>query len=345
VLGASPLEMISKQDILSRILDPLLLFDILARLETQQRLIVLAYHRICNRENNFLLDGKVISAVPEDFEKHLKFIKKHFSVIALKELYMYCIHSCQLPRNPVIITFDDGYRDNYHNAFPLLLKYNLKATFFIPTDYIETRDLLWWDKIAYVIKSSKRRNISLVYPCEKEYNIGTEETRSATIRDLQRIVKTTESLNLKTFIDSLSLSAEIDINKQIGNDILLTWSDIKEMKQAGMDIGSHTKSHRVLSTLPENELEKELSGSKSILEHHLGEQVYSLAYPVGGKYTFNQKVQNLVKKCGYTLAFSYGTGKNFLGVIDPLNVKRLATDGISPSYLKAIMTKPSIFKR
>ena len=335
--------MIDKRYFLSKLLNSTFLFDILARYTSEQRLIVLGYHRVYDKEGEFLFDEGVRSASTRDFEKQLKFIRRHFSVITLKDLYQHCTCDLELPRNPVMITFDDGYRDNYYNALKILQKYDLAATFFVSTDYIENRDMFWWDKIAYIVKSSEAKTIKLSYPYEKEYRMP--EAKPKVIREALGIVKTTYNLDLKLFVDELALSAGVNLenSNRMANEMLLTWSDIKEMKKAGMDIGSHTKTHRVLSTLPESELTEELSGSKSVLEYHLGQSVYALSYPVGGENSFSKKVQELAKECGYTLAFSYNTGVNLPGKTDSFNLKRLGLDGVSFPYFKAAMTMPSQF--
>lgn len=336
--------MINKRYLLSEALDSIFLFDLLAKNVSRESLIVLTYHSVCNKQRCSLFDEE-LRTTPRDFERQLKFIRKYFSVITLKELYQHCICSSELPRKPVMITFDDGYKDNYYNAFRILQKYDLKATFFVSTDYIENRNVFWWDQIAYIVKSSERKTIRLLYPREKKYNTVTREAKSIAIRELQRLVKTTQNLDLKLFVDGLASSTGINMknNSRTGDEMLLTWSDIKEMKKAGMGIGSHTKTHRVLSTLPDTKLEEELSDSRGVLEYHLGEPVYALSYPVGGANSFNKKVQEFAKRCGYALAFSYRTGVNILGTVDLFNLKRLGVDGVSLPYFKAIMTMPSQF--
>jgi len=317
-------------------------FDILAHHTSNKGyLIVLAYHRICDRQNTFLSDEEVVSATPEDFEKQLKFVKRHFSVIGLGELQKHCLCGSSLPKKPVMITFDDGYKDNYLYAFNILKKHDLKATFFISTSYIENRDLFWWDKIAYIFKSSRKKVIKFRYArYEREYKMP--EDRTTAIREIQQIVKRTYGLNLSAFMEQLALNADVSIQNtpNIGDEMLLTWSEIKDMKLAGMDIGSHTKTHRVLSTLYEDELLEELSESKNILESHLEEPICSLSYPVGGDSSFNQKVKDFSRRCNYLLAFSYGKGFNNLGEIDPFNIKRLGLDGASLSFFKGAITMP-----
>ena len=338
--------MINKRFIFSKLLNFIFISDLLAKYGSRQILIVLAYHRIYDKEKEFLFDDEVISATPENFEKQLKFIKRYFSVITMTELYQYCICGIDLPKNPVMITFDDGYRDNYYNAFKLLQKYNLKATFFISTDYVESRDMFWWDKVAYIVKSSKIGSIKLSYPYKMEYDIRTIDTKLRAIKELLKVIKTTYNFDLKLFIHELASSAKtyLDDSDYISYETILSWAEIKEMKQAGMDIGSHTKTHRVLSNLTEDDLFEELSGSKNILEYHLSQPICSISYPVGGSNSFNQKVQESVERCGYSLAFSYGTGMNRFGItIDPFNIKRVGVDAIPISYLKLIMTMPSIY--
>lgn len=92
---------------------------------------------------------------PENFAKHMAYLHKHhYHVIAFSELADSIRERKALPRNSVVITFDDGFMDNYTNAFPILKQYNFSAIIFVVTDIINKPDFLTWDQIKEMEKSS-----------------------------------------------------------------------------------------------------------------------------------------------------------------------------------------------
>src|SRR5690606_32229872 len=93
-------------------------------------------------------------------------------------------------------------------------------------------------------------------------------------------------------------------------DLFMTWEDVVTMRRAGMDIGSHTRSHKILSQLGEKEQKEELTASKAIIEEKLGEPIHALAYPEGGRKSFTDRTCELAEECGYRLAFTFISGFN-----------------------------------
>jgi len=115
---------------------------------------VLAYHRVSPLPGPDypFLDGTV-SATPEDFEEQLRFVKKRFNVINFGTLSEIQMSGKEMPDNSLIITFDDGYADNYEIAYGLLRKYGLTATVFVSTSFVDSGQPLWFDKSAYIINT------------------------------------------------------------------------------------------------------------------------------------------------------------------------------------------------
>jgi len=118
----------------------------------KDRLLVLVYHRICETEG-FMWDDDLVSASPQQFERQVRYIAERFTPITFEELGRILDGRSPMPPRPVIVTFDDGYMDNYLQAFPILKRYGVPATFFIPAGFIGTRKVTWWD-----LKAFKRKN-------------------------------------------------------------------------------------------------------------------------------------------------------------------------------------------
>lgn len=157
-----------------------------------------------------------------------------------------------LPQKPVLLTFDDGYKDNFTHAYPILKRYNFRATIFLVTRYMGKKN--GWSK---------------------------------------------------------------------GNEEMLSWKEIEEMKKEGFSFGSHAHTHPNLLELPRDKVLSEIRDSKRILEERLGEAIIFFAYPYG---KFNSKIKEMVKGAGYLGAFSTLPGKNGRNE-DPFLLRRILIRG------------------
>jgi hypothetical protein len=127
-----------------------------------KRLPVLAYHRINSLPDpDYPFSSGTITATPEEFDKQMAFVSNHFTAINFGILSDLLSSAKPLPSNPIIITFDDGYEDNYTEAWPILKHHNLTATIFISTSYIDSGELFWYDKMHYMFRKTSQPKLTL----------------------------------------------------------------------------------------------------------------------------------------------------------------------------------------
>ena len=208
----------------------------------EKGLMILTYHSI----GNIVEPDEAVTL--EEFEKQLQYIKENYKVIPLEEAVEYLQRDIEKISGSVVITFDDGYSDNYHSAYPLLKKHDFPATIFLVNDFINT-----------------------------------------------------------------------------DGDKYLSTVQIREMEKNNISFGSHTITHRTLSSLTSEEIVKEVRDSKITLESQLGQKINSFAYPVGSRVDFNEEIVEIVKESKYTCACSnmYGiNGKN----ADMFSLKRIGIE-------------------
>jgi peptidoglycan/xylan/chitin deacetylase (PgdA/CDA1 family) len=306
----------------------------------------LTFHRVTFPEDTLGFDAGVVDATPESFDTLLGSLARHFTTVGVDELLDH-LGGAPLPKNPIVITFDDGYRDNLTNATPILAHHGLKAIFFVATDYVDRRRPFWWDLVAYFLGQTSKKRIELEYPEPRRYELGGDWLRVQ--GRLLRTIKDTFSLDLDRFLDGLAAACEVEWNERVARELadqlVLDWNDVRALRAAGMDVGSHTRSHRVLHQLPPAQLTDELSGSKTILEAQLGEPVRALSYPVGGREVAERPViRRAVREAGYQLAFSNGTGVNNLWRgLDRFGLRRFTTGLEAPeSFVRSILVVPSL---
>jgi peptidoglycan/xylan/chitin deacetylase (PgdA/CDA1 family) len=295
---------------------------LLQQLPARNSLFVLNYHRIGNPEDD-LFDPGVFSATADQFDDHILYLKSHVSLVTLDEALSFIdgtnkekTSSCR-----VLITFDDGYLDNYEIAFPILRSHGAQGVFFLATSMVGSCQLPWWDQIAYLVKTARRHRFSLHYPVELVVDLDDDGLTEG-LRAILKLYKQPENSDPARFIREL---AEEAMGEHPPGTLrrFLSWDEAREMRKGGMAIGSHTHSHTVLSQLgPERQYE-ELSKSRASLKENLGVGADVLAYPVGARTSFTGETQRLAQEAGYRAAFSFYGGTNFPGKTSPYDVKRI----------------------
>ena len=306
-----------------------------------KNLVIFNYHRIRSNDGaECPFDEGVYGPTESELREQLTWLKANTNIISEIDLINHVHHQVELPHSSTMVTFDDGYLDNAELALPLLKELKIPAIFFISTQAIEERGLGWWDNIAYLIKNSIKDSILVQ---GQAFNLVGRKPE--VIRELQEWMRTHRTETTVTLVKEIAETcgvpmAEVDVSSRE----LMSWEQIKEAQDAGMTIGSHTHTHRVLSTLSRAEQLEEFLISKQILEAKLKTRIRSVAYPVGGYEDCHLETGGLAEQSGYELGFSFQTGFNPLSEISPFNVRRISSEEGIPLTCAAV-TLPTIFAR
>jgi peptidoglycan/xylan/chitin deacetylase (PgdA/CDA1 family) len=291
-------------------------------LPAQNSLLVLVYHRIGNAWED-LYDPGVFSAADDEFDDQLKYLKKNFALVGLDEARAWVTEPRKEDsRCRVLVTFDDGYLDNYQVAFPILRSHGVPGVFFLSTSLVGSSEVPWWDEIAFLIRTTRRPEFSLSYPSDLTVNIA----RDGLARSIRRVIdhyKRPQNTAPSRFLCELREAIQGD-DLPMPKRRFLDWDEAKEMIKGGMTIGSHCHSHQMLSKLSVDQQQFEMIQSRSLLRDRLGSDIASLAYPVGIKGSFSDETQAAARTAGYTVAFSYDGGVNLSKrPLNPYDVKRV----------------------
>jgi peptidoglycan/xylan/chitin deacetylase (PgdA/CDA1 family) len=305
------------------------LSSILERLPKRNVLIVLNYHRIGDPQQT-PYDPGTFSATAEEFDQQLTYLKKLFFLPTMDEA-LDMIEGRIPCRTSVLLTFDDGYLDNYVLAFPILRRHLISAVFFLPTAFIATNRLPWWDLIAYIVKNSRNDVIRLVYPEHVVYQLTTDNVSQVIIRVLQ-LYKRSDMTDREHFLDGLLKACGVDSIPPEVDRVFMNWDEAREMHQAGMAFGSHTHTHEILAKRSSAEQRNELRQSRMILERELQCNIDVLAYPVGKPHAFTQDTMDAARACNYRAAFSFYGGFNYPGSTERFNILRFGVE--RPSHAR-----------
>lgn len=300
---------------LSRVLDGLGVVEALVRLRAKLPspwLMSLCYHRTAEISQRGDLDGAVIDASPAQFEQQIGMLAQISTFVGIDDVIGYLHRGKKLPKNPVLVSFDDGYKDCLTISLPVLARHGAKAAFFLPTDFMTERTMFWWDRIAWAVKRTRLERAVLAYPRRIELDLSSDATRHAAMDVLNEVVKKTRAMDLPRFLASLDETLDVhiprEVERKLVDEVLMTWDDARKLADAGMDIGSHTRTHRVLQTLEWEDHNGELAGSRRILQERLDRPVRSIAYPVGYSLDDRSDLRRAVIEAGYEVGFSCRSG-------------------------------------
>jgi len=270
--------------------------------------LIAAYHRILTAPADFGFDANVLSATPEEFEREIRFIQRYFRVISFAELKDILASSAPPPPNVLLLTFDDGYRDNFEHAYPILRRYQVPATVFVAAGYIDTGRTPWWDEVNYLLKKTPQTSLHLESLPSWRFEGGA---RAAAIEALLATLKKLPQPQVEEVLAELRLRSEVAIPLELSRDLMATWAQLREMSQQGIEIGAHSLTHPVLANVPtEEQLRREVAEPRALIERQIGQPVRTFAYPVGGPEHFDARVVAQVRACGYDFAVSYVHGVN-----------------------------------
>lgn len=266
------------------------------------------FHRVGN-DDHAEFHPNLFSCTGARFAELLGFLRENFDVIGVDRL-IEMVDSGEAPtRRHALITFDDGYADNYRIAYPLLREFGCPAGFFLPTEFVGSRDAPWWDRIAWCVSNMREGGPLRVPGLDAPVNVRGDDLEGS-IRRVLRAVKDNPDVPMQDKVDAIE--AQVPCPRLGGGDrpLFMSWDEVREMSRGGMWFGSHTRSHRILSHLSGDEQRVELGESKRILEAELGVPVLSVAYPVGGLQHYTAETRQIVEACGYRVAFNYVSGVN-----------------------------------
>jgi peptidoglycan/xylan/chitin deacetylase (PgdA/CDA1 family) len=292
------------------------------------------FHHVHDTERDAIYpyDPDVADATPRQFRRHLETLARIGTPISMAEL-LHGLDGGPLPPNPLMITFDDGYRSCHDVALPILRELGFPATFFIATSFVTERKLYWWERIAVSLRAARRPCATLTYPQPIEIDVRDPGAR----RTLDDVIKNTWGLDIARFLDELGRALEVEwspaIEAEHADQLIMTWDQVRTLAKAGMAVESHTRHHPVLDTLDDVGLRDELVGSRADLERELGQRVEAIAYPVGRPIR-QPRIRAAVAAAGYRVGFANIGGVNPLwpGALraalgtDPLDLRRISTD-------------------
>jgi peptidoglycan/xylan/chitin deacetylase (PgdA/CDA1 family) len=332
----------SRGERVAAILDLPGLRTLLARVPTWRGALVLNYHRVGTSEGT-PWDRTLWSASAEGFDEQLAFLKRETDVVGPADLP--ALAAARRGRH-VLITFDDGYRDNWEIAFPALRRRGLTATFFLATGFLDDPHVAWWDEIVWMVRNAS----GAVVPAGDGLPVDVQLAGVDPNAVAHRLVHEYKHLPVEGKAAYLDHVAQATGAGRCGpaeaRGMWMSWDEARELRDGGMSIGGHTITHPVLGQLPAAEQEREIAGCAERLRAQLGEPMRWFSYPVGFPGSFDADTRRLLRAQDVELAFSFYGGHARFTHWDPLDVPRInVAPSLDATRLHAAVRLPQLFAR
>jgi peptidoglycan/xylan/chitin deacetylase (PgdA/CDA1 family) len=299
------------------------------------------YHRIGDPQSTEFNRG-VFSCTAETFERQVRWLKSRFKLLRLAELSRLVEGGLGTRRPFALITFDDGYVDTYATAFPILRRHQVPAAFFLPTAYINSSKLPWWEELHWLLRRAAGRSIKLE-GADRPLFIRTDDNDDSIFR-IANFIKA-RATPLHEQMDEVRAACNMGRPAADAKTrLFLNWSEVHEMHKSSMDFGAHTHNHLILSHLDPETQREELKTSKEILEQQLGEPITAVSYPVGSSNSYTSETCNIAGEVGFKLGFTFRPHPNSMPIKEPLEIGRLAVDeDMGIGALRSMTCFPRLF--
>lgn len=263
------------------------------------RLSILIFHRVVARPDDLHSDLPDTVA----FDRTLTWLARWFNVLPLDEAVSRLVDQT-LPARAAAITFDDGYADNATCALPVLQRHGLPATFFIATSFLDG-GRMWNDTVAEAIRRCPATALDLGDLGLGQHRLDSMGAKQQAVSFILRQAKYLPFEQRQHAVEAIAAR----VGARLPDDLMMTSRQIRQLRDAGMQIGAHTVSHPILARLDHETARREINGSKQMLEDLLQQAVTLFAYPNGTpEKDYRAEHATLIRQAGFACAVTTAAG-------------------------------------
>ncbi len=263
------------------------------------RLTILIYHRV-HSQTDPLFPEEVNAA---EFDRQIAALSNCFNVLPLDEAVA-CLKKNALPRAAAAIAFDDGYADNYEIALPILRRYEVPATFFISTGFLDG-GRMWNDTVIEVLRRARGDVLDLDSLGLGMHDLFTPLSRGRSALSLLGKLKHLDFAGRAQMVENIAQQ----VGATLPCDLMMTSGQVRELHAAGMGIGAHTVHHPILARLDPAQARAEIADGRARLQEIIRAPVTLFAYPNGKpRQDYTVEHVEMVKGLGFRAAFSTAWG-------------------------------------
>jgi len=290
---------------------------------------IVAYHRIVDETQPGV--RPYIAVTAQELRRQIRFFRRHYTVITLAEA-VERIENDRVDKHYLVVTFDDGYRDNHDLGLEVFRSEGIQPAIFITTGCVDGGSLLWPDLIRQMLYAADiETSVALATP-----SVVIGSSLASRIRATKAIIAHVKGL-ARDERDKYLADLRRLLHVQPPSDrLMLDWNEVRSLQSAGATIGSHTVTHQILSRVDEGAARSEVVESKRVLEERTGRAIQFFAYPNGTPADFTADTIAALRDAGYRAAVTTMRGRNKAGA-DLFRLRRTGiylTDTLSVVKLK-----------
>lgn len=274
-----------------------------ARMLTTPGVRVLTYHRICEP------GGPFAGLSPGVFREQMRWLRKHCNPLAPADIEARLNGGARRGSTDVLVTFDDGYRDFFDNALPVLRELEIPAVVFLATSFIDEGGLIWTEELDWALDVTRRQSVQLPWDSAQTLSLRDSQERKAAGRVCRVFLKAQPDEERASWQRLLLVALEVEPAQTSLPRQFLSWDEVRTA-QPLVTFGGHTHRHRILSRLPAAQVDDEILTCSRRIEEELGAPPKLFAYPNGQAADFGAAAREALKRNGYSLAFTTIPGVN-----------------------------------
>jgi peptidoglycan/xylan/chitin deacetylase (PgdA/CDA1 family) len=275
---------------------------------------ILMFHRVCEpKDRSAIKLNSVLEVTPAHLEKIIRyFLNEGYRFVSLDEVPGALNGKGVEKQKIVVFTFDDGYKDNFLLAYPILKKHHVPFTIYVTTSFPERTAVLWWYLLDELVK--KNDHIRIEDDGRKyEFHCPSPGKKEEVFLEIRKLLLTCEAEKQAALIQRVFHEYGIQPNTKT-KELAMDWDDIAKLAQDPLvTIGAHTLHHVALSQLGRAEMVEEILGSKTLIESKIGKKVDHFSYPFGGKGEAGPREFRAARDCGFVTATTTRSSNLFSG--------------------------------
>ena len=292
--------------------------------------IIFSGHRVADDD-----EGDLPGLRPSWLAEHLDYLSRHYHFLPLSKLIDYYERHQLIPPNSVVMTFDDGFRDNFTNLYPILQRYHVPATVFLVTGCVSSGDLPWPQKVGYLFQKTKVDRLCHITTKKIPVTLKSPRDRNTASTTVWKVVERMPRIERERSIAELSELLQVEIPR----DRMLTWDQVKTMQNGGIEFGAHTFSHPWMPLLSPEEARWEMEASLHDIQHHCGITRPPFVFPAN-KFTPDRVKMAISIGFRSVVQTRYSMRVNQIGVNDQFSLSRVGLSNVPGVILEAELDGP-----
>lgn len=297
-------------------------FDYYYNLLSDESFSIFLFHGVIENRSESIRNYNNKHILDIDFYRLLEGLCDIGVPVSMNQVIDFC-NGKKIPKKSFAITFDDGFENNLKTAEPILRYFNIPATIYVATEFINKNLMSWIDRIEFAFEQISSFDLNL--PWQNFKNVNSFSLKKKVLDEIRDIVKKDKKINQSNLADDIQkqLGLQLTYSNNSELDKKLDWGELKKLSNdTNFIIGGHTHNHSIMSYLNNEALEYEISQSLKCIETNLSIKTIHYSYPEGLEYCYNENVIRKLKEYGILCAPSAEYGTNKINA-DPFKLKRI----------------------